>query len=145
MDAGDMKQHICDSYEGVTAVDGGGDTYLVYDPLGDLPADRWLPFATIVTGDRYDTASALDRPGAWRLNIGLTRARYLSLFPTPPAAVDHTRADTLLPHPVYAPQHWVCVVDPGPATRDLVSELLADAYDFAVRKHANQRRRRHAD
>ncbi|MEV0808848.1 DUF6194 family protein [Micromonospora sp. NPDC050200] len=65
----------------------GPRTFFVYDPLGDLPADRWLPFATIVTGDHHDTASAgavarygpasaLDRPGAWRLNIGLTRARY---------------------------------------------------------------------
>ncbi|MEU5940990.1 DUF6194 family protein [Micromonospora sp. NPDC047548] len=145
MDTDDMKRHISDSFEGVAAVDGGDDTYFVYDPLGDLPADRWLPFATIVTGDHHDTASALDRPGAWRLNIGLTRARYASVFATAPAGgapVDHTVTDTLLPHPVYAPQHWVCVVNPGPATRELVGELLADAYGFAVRKHLNQRRRR---
>jgi hypothetical protein len=38
----------------------------------------------------------------------------------------------------------VCVVNPGEATLDTVRSLLAEAYEFAARKHANHRARRPA-
>ncbi|MFG3418005.1 DUF6194 family protein [Micromonospora sp. NPDC048063] len=151
MDVDEMKHYICRTFAGVTAPEANGDTFFLYDPQRDLPAERQLPFATIVTGDHYDTASALSRPGFWRLNIGLTRSGYAALFGAPStrgehgetdARVDHAATDVVLPHPVYAAQHWVCVVNPGEATLDTVRTLLADAYDFAVRKHANHRARR---
>jgi hypothetical protein len=138
MDATEMKQYICGTFDGVTAVNGTGDTFLSYDPDGDLPADRWFPFATIVTGDRYDTVSDLDPAGRYRLNIGLPKATYLSLFGTPPAQLDYAAADVLMPHPVYGGQYWVCVVNPGESTREVVGELLAEAHRFAARKHANR-------
>ncbi|MER6757359.1 DUF6194 family protein [Micromonospora echinofusca] len=142
MDVGDMKRHIRDTFGGVRTLEANGDTFYIYDPGRDLPAERQLPFATIVTGDHYDDASALGRPGAWRLNIGLTRSAYARLFPHGcDDGVDHTVTDTVLPHPVYAPQHWVCVVDPGEATLATVRQLLAEAYAFAARKHANHRSR----
>ncbi|TDB74150.1 hypothetical protein E1165_15350 [Micromonospora sp. KC723] len=137
-----MIRYIRDTFEGVDAPEARGDTFFIYDPWRDLPDSRRMPFATIVTGDHeYDSASALDRPGAWRLNIGLTRARYARLFPTVPVDVDHRVVDTLLPHPVYAPQRWVCVVNPGAGTEALVRDLLDEAYAFAVRKYDNHRRR----
>ncbi|MEU4782586.1 DUF6194 family protein [Micromonospora sp. NPDC023633] len=145
MDVGDMKRYIRETFDGVDILEANEDTFYIYDPGRDLPAERQLPFATIVTGDHYDDASALDRPGAWRLNIGLTRSAYGALFAQrhgSDGGVDHTVPDTVLPHPVYAPQHWVCVVNPGEATLDTVRQLLAEAYDFAARKHANHRSRR---
>lgn len=51
--------------------------------------------------------------------------------------------DTLLPHPTYASQHWVCVLNPGEATLETVRALLAEAYEFAARKYANRARREH--
>ncbi|MEU9508715.1 DUF6194 family protein [Micromonospora sp. NPDC048170] len=145
MNVEDTKRYVCETFDGVDALEANGDTFFVYDPGRDLPAERQMPFATIVTGDHYDDASALSRPGAWRLNIGLDRSAYGALFPQrhgPDGDVDHTVTDTVLPHPVYASQHWVCVVDPGEATVDTVRRLLAEAYDFAARKHANHRSRR---
>ncbi|MFG2010431.1 DUF6194 family protein [Micromonospora sp. NPDC048868] len=143
MDVGDMKRYIRETFDGVDALEANGDTFYIYDPGRDLPAERQLPFATIVTGDHYDDASDLGRPGAWRLNVGLTRSAYGALFPQGHGPhVDHTAPDTVLPHPVYAPQHWVCVVNPGEASVDTVRQLLAEAYDFAARKHANHRSRR---
>ncbi|MEH1099904.1 DUF6194 family protein [Micromonospora sp. CPCC 205561] len=145
MDVGEMKRYICATFAGVSAPEANGDTFFVYDPDRDLPAERQLPFATLVTGDHYDDASALSRPGAWRLNIGLPRAAYAALLPGrggSDADVDHTAADVLLPHPVYAGQHWVCVVNPGEATLGTVRQLLAEAYEFAVRRHLNHRNRR---
>lgn len=147
-----MKRHILDTFDGVTALEATGDTFLIYDPRGDLPPERQLPFATIVTGDHYDTASHLDRPGAYRLNIGLTRATYTARFGPAPSArdehgildtgVDYAATDTLLPHPHYASQYWVCVINPGEATLPVVRTLLTEAHAFAARKYANHRARR---
>ncbi|NJP33982.1 DUF6194 family protein [Micromonospora thermarum] len=152
MNADEMTRHILDTFDGVTALEATGDTFFIYDPHGDLPAQRQLPFATIVTGDHYDTVSDLNRPGAYRLNIGLTRAGYTTLFGPAPSrrdeqgvldtGVDYAATDTLMPHPIYASQHWVSVVDPGDATLPAVRALLAEAHGFAARKHANQRTRR---
>ncbi|MGK5521674.1 DUF6194 family protein [Micromonospora sp. URMC 107] len=145
MNVEDMKRYIRETFDGVDILEANGDIFYIYDPGRDLPAERQLPFATIVTGDHYDDASALSRPDAWRLNIGLTRSAYGALFAQGHGAdggVDHTVPDTVLPHPVYAPQHWVCVVNPGEATLGAVRHLLAEAYDFAARKYANHRSRR---
>src|SRR5258706_1919988 len=126
MDAGDVKRYIWDAFDGVNPVENDGDTFLIYDPAGNLPPERQLPFATIVTDDHYDTVSALDRPGAYRLNVGLTKATYASLFGAAPTrrdehgvlqtGFDYAATDTLMPHPIYASQYWVCIVNPGEAS-----------------------------
>jgi len=152
MNADDMQRYIRETFDGLNVMEGAGDTYFIYDPVGDLPANRQMPFATIVTGDRYDSVSDLDRPGVYRLNIGLTKATYGSLFGAAPTqrdehgvlqtGSDYAATDTLMPHPVYASQYWVCVVNPGEATLDAVRKLLIEAHEFAARKYANQQTRR---
>jgi len=147
-----MTRYIADAFDGVRTLDAAGDTFLLYDPAGDLPAERQLPFATIVTGDHYDTVSHLDRPDTYRLNIGLTKATYASWFGAPPrqrdadgvleTGFDYAAVDTLLPHPTYAAQHWVCVVNPGEATLATVRTMLAEAHAFAARKYASYQARR---
>jgi len=99
-----------------TALENSGDTFLIFDPAGDLPPERQQPFATIVTGDRYDSVSELSRPGAYRINIGLTKAGYAALFGAPPTtwAAGYAATDVLMPHPVYASQYWVCVGESKP-------------------------------
>lgn len=141
MDANEMNRYIREAFDGINAVDSSDDTFFMYDPDGDLPAERQIPFATIVTGDHYDNVSNLDRPGAYRLNIGLTKATYTALFGAVPAP-DHAAVDTVMPHPTYASQHWVCVVNPGEATLDTVRTLLAEAHAFAARKYTNHQARR---
>src|SRR5438477_12778007 len=110
MDASAMRRYVCDTFDAVWAVDHLGDTFLMYAPDGELPPERQFPFVTIVTGDRYDTVSDLDRPDRYRLNIGLTKAGYAARFGgAAETEYDYTAEDTLMPHPVYAGQHWVCV------------------------------------
>jgi hypothetical protein len=147
-----MTRYICETFDGVRAVEGAGDTFFRYDPDADLPPERQLPFATIVTGDHYDTVSRLNRPGAYRLNLGLTKATYTGSFGPAPTrrdadgvldtGFDHAAVDTVVPHPSYASQYWVSVVNPGQATWDTVRTLLAEAHGFAARKHANHQARR---
>ncbi|MEJ3746169.1 DUF6194 family protein [Actinomycetes bacterium KLBMP 9797] len=151
MDAQEMARYVRETFDGVRVLEHLGDTYFLYDPEGDLPPERQQPFATIMTGDRYDTVSRLDRPGAYRINIGLTKATYTALFGAAPrgrddggvleTGYDYAATDTLMPHPIYASQYWVCVVNPGEATRDTVPALLAEAHGFWARKHANHRAR----
>jgi hypothetical protein len=47
---------------------------------------------------------------------------------------DFTALNRLLPHPVYAPQSWVCVLNPDEDTFKTVQSLLAEAYDRAVQR-----------
>jgi hypothetical protein len=151
MDAEAMASRITNGMRDVREIRSWGDSYFIYDPMKDLPADRWLPFATIVTADRHDQVSDLDRPDVFRLNIGLTTSTYVARFGPPPTGrdaaellgsrFDYTALDVVMPHPVYAGHHWVCVLNPGESTMPVVDELLAEAYAFAVRKDENRRRR----
>ncbi len=151
MDADVVRDYIRDTFDGLNVAENAGDTFFIYDPDRDLPPERTFPFATIVTGDHYEHVSDLDRPGAYRLNIGLTKATYTKLFGAAPTVrnddgvlvteYDYTAADSLMPHPIYASQHWVCTVTPSTAGLETLKPLLAEAYEFAVRKHANTRGR----
>lgn len=151
MDATTMTRYISEAFDGIRFVEYSGDTFFSYDPDGDLPDDRWSPFATVLTDDNYDTVSNLSEPGAYRINIGLTKQAYVSRLGSAPhsrdeqgilvTGFDYSVRDRVLPHPHYASQHWVCVVNPGPETTGDVRVLLDDAYRFAARKHANQRAR----
>src|SRR5581483_9814406 len=95
MDQDAIIGYIADTFPGVDVVRGAegiaaGDTFFMYDPDGRLDPKRRFPFATIVTKDYgdFDRASNLDRPGVFRLNVGVSRDTYRSLFgplPAPPA------------------------------------------------------------
>lgn len=132
-----MTREICGTHAGVRLLEADGDMYFLYDPDADLPPERQLPFATIVTGNRFDTISELDRPDVYRLNIGLTKTTYTERYAT--TTGDYTALDTVLPHPTYGAQHWVCVLNPGPATLETVRALLVEAHTFAARKYDNHR------
>jgi hypothetical protein len=43
-----------------------------------------------------------------------------------------------MPHPVYAPQSWVCVLNPSRETFEAVQPLLAEAYSIAANRHASR-------
>ena len=138
---------------GIVTTEGSGDWYLFYDPDGITRPDQRFPFCTLVTGDRYDAASRLNRdPATYRVNVGVDRRCYEDLFgPAPRQAAghevietgfDYAATDTLLPHPFYAPLHWVCVVNPGDRTRARLGELLDLAHGLARRTYDNRKGRR---
>jgi hypothetical protein len=136
-------------YDGLRVLEAQDDLFYLYDPAGDLPPERQQPFATVVTGDHYEKVSHLDEPGAWRLNLGLTKATYTRLFgPVPTerdadwvldSGHDYTARDTLMPHPFYAAQHWVAIVNPKEL--EPLLPLIAEAHEFAARKYANHQAR----
>jgi len=121
-----------------------GDSFFYYDPAQSIPADRRFPFATIVTKDYpgFDEASNVNRDGVFRLNISVGRRKFEELIGYPPAQhdehhtdFDYTAIDTLLPHPVYASQAWVSILQPGERTDEKARSLLTEAHRRAVARY----------
>jgi hypothetical protein len=114
-----------------------GDTFFFYDPERRLEGANKFPFATIVTKDygEFDNLSKLDRDGVFRLNIGLSAETYDSLFPAGMEPKDFSQLDVLMPHPVYAKNHWVSVLNPGARTFDSVKRLIAEAHSRAAHRY----------
>ncbi|MEO8084254.1 MAG: DUF6194 family protein [Ardenticatenales bacterium] len=137
MDEATITRYLTDTFDDVQLHGIEGWTFYFYG------TDRMMPFATLGTqDDAYDRASDLNRPSVFRLNIGVSKATYRSLFgPEAPIAGpdgvvqtghDFTALDRIMPHPVYAPQSWLCVLNPSAATFEAVKPLLAEGYERAV-------------
>ena len=90
-----------------------GDIFFIYDPDDNLPPQRQFPFATIVVKDYpgFDEASNLNRPGIFRLNLGLNKDTFRAALRSTPenqGTVDESEVihdfaaiNKLMPHPVY--------------------------------------------
>jgi hypothetical protein len=143
MDEASIIQYITDTFSGIDTVTVEGNIFFFYDP------DHKFPFATLMTNDDNDSASNLNRPSVFRLNVGIGKQTYRSLFGSQPfrsgaggvvdSGYDFTALDQVMPHPVYGSMYWVCVLNPSAATfQAVVRPFLAEAYDLAVRKYAKR-------
>ena len=125
MDAAAITQYITDTFANVETADNYG-----------------YPFATLAVADfDYDRVSNLDRPGVYRLNIGVSKQTFIALFGAGKVDVsgyDFTVLDTIMPHPEYASQSFICVLSPSPETFEKLQPMLAEAYDIAVRRQAKR-------
>ena len=100
---------------------------------------HWPNFATIVTTDEHDmgTPSDLARHGVFRLNLGVGRATFERIAGDAGTEPDFAAFDRLLPHPVYAKQRWISILNPSDDTfRDVVLPLLAEAHDRLAAQRA---------
>ena len=123
-----IVQYIRETDPETDVLESGGTWFCSLDPERHFPN-----YATIVTNNDYDDGSDLDREGVFRLNLGLTRATFERLVgdaldaAAPP---DYAVLDTLLPHPIYAAQLWISILNPSATTFDeVVIPLIAEAYD----------------
>ena len=132
-----ITSYITSTFENVKTTVNLGYTFFIYRD------DDMLPFATVAsTGNEYEKISNLDRPGVYRLNIGVSRETFKSLFGTNKpdiSAYDFTALDIIMPHPDYSAQSFLCVLSPSEATFERIKPLLAEAYNIAVKKY-NQRK-----
>jgi hypothetical protein len=132
MDELSVADYILKTFPAVETTTAYGYTFFFYG------SDHTLPFATIASSNNeYESISDLDRPGVFRLNIGVSRQTFQALFG--PAKVDVSRfdftlLDVIMPHPDYAPQNFICVLSPSEATFEKIRDLLAEAYAIAVRR-----------
>jgi len=128
VDEAAIVDHIRKTYPDADILTAGSGTFFSLDP-----EKHWPNFVTLVTSDEYDLASNLSRPGVYRLNIGLSKQTFDGLVSaiTDP---DYAALDRVMPHPVYALQHWVSILNPTEATFDsIVKPLLDEAHAAASR------------
>jgi hypothetical protein len=128
-----ITSYITDTFEEVETTVNMGYTFFFYRD------DHMHAFATIAsTGNEYEKISNLDRPGVYRLNIGVSRERFKSLFGANKISVsdyDFTELDTIMPHPDYSSQSFICVLSPSEATFERIRPMLAEAHDIAMKKY----------
>src|ERR1041385_2720721 len=111
----EISQYISDTFEGVDFEVNSYGSFFFYNPDSNLPPDHTFPFVTIVTNDNNDEFSNLNRPSVFRLNIGVGKQTFRSLFGSPvlpsdedstsvsddkTGNYDFTALDQLMPHPV---------------------------------------------
>lgn len=149
MNESEISQYIIATFEGVDVVVASGDSFFFYNPDRNVPPDHRYMFLTIVTSDINDQFSNLNRPSVFRLNIGIDKQTFRSLFGKPSlpsdsavisgeneSSYDFTALDQIMPHPVYGRMFWVCVLNPGEETFETkVRQLLGEAYNLAVSKY----------
>jgi hypothetical protein len=130
-----ITRAILERYPDTDVVDALGATFFSLDP-----EKHWPNFATIVTTDEHDEGapSRLSRPGTFRLNLGVGRETFERLVGSM-SDPDYAAFDRVLPHPVYAKQRWISILNPSDATfRDVVAPLLAEAYERVARQRAGR-------
>jgi hypothetical protein len=143
MDQSRLHRWIVESFDGVATQEAHGYTFYFFGE------DRKLPFVTIAhPQNAWEKVSDLDRPGVYRLNIGVRPETYRALFgPQPPKAGasgvvetghDFTALDQVMPHPHYATQSWLCVLSPSADTFACLQPLVREAYDLAVARDAKR-------
>jgi hypothetical protein len=139
MNESSVADYIMKTFSDVETSTDFGYTFFFYK------SDHLLSFATIASTDNeYESISNLNRPGVFRLNIGVSRETFQSLFGAAKVDVskyDFTALDLIMPHPDYAPQNFICVLSPSEATFEKIKPLLAEAYDIAVRRFTRRNKK----
>ena len=137
MDEKSLSDWIVENLSETQVTTADGSSFFLTDPEGKFP------YATIVTTDLYDSFSDLSRPGFFRVNIGVSKATFLSLFGSKdPEGYDFTAVDQFMPHPVYGKMYWISVVNPDVRTLERTKELLREAYEADLAKQARRAQRK---
>lgn len=139
----DILRYCLDNFEGVVEVSSWGERGIFYNPGGVLKRGVYILTVKEKDGDN-DRASMLDREGVWRLNIGVRKATFRTLFgelPKRPCKggivdmpYDFSTKDVIMPHSVYAWMGWICVLNPSEATFEQLKPLILEAYEYAKEK-----------
>ena len=129
-----IVRYITESYPATDVVQAMNAWFFSLDP-----EKHWPNYATLVTTNEHDDASGLDRPGVFRLNLGVDRPTFERIAAANPEP-DYTVFDTLLPHPVYAKQLWISILNPTDETfAETIIPLLALAHDRLAAQRARHR------
>ena len=96
-----------------------------------LDEKHWPNFATVVWTDEHDEGapSNLAREGVYRVNVGVDRPTFERLVGSVTES-DFAAFDRFVPHPVYAKQRWIAILNPShESVRDALLPLIAAGHD----------------
>jgi hypothetical protein len=99
--------------------------------------DHLLSFVTIANADNdWDNVSNLNRDGVFRINIGVSRETFDRLIEEPSGnePVDYSVLNTFLPHPEYAKQNFLCILNPSGENVQRTKELIMEAHAMAAKR-----------
>ncbi|MCU0512160.1 MAG: DUF6194 family protein [Anaerolineae bacterium] len=104
--------------------------------------DHRVAFVTIGYEDNeFDTVSQLNREGVFRVNIGVSKATFQALLPEAAATTpDYAALNVFLPHPHYARQHYLCILNPAGDNATRTRELIVEAHGLAAARQRGRSR-----
>lgn len=143
-----ILKYCLDNLEGVAEVRSWGERGIFYNPSSVLK--RGVYVLTIKEKDGgNDRASRLDREGAWRVNIGVRKQTFRTLFgelpkrPCKGSIVDmpynFTAKNVIMPHPVYAWMGWICALSPSETTFESLKPYILESYEYAKEKFSKRK------
>ncbi|PSK91181.1 DUF6194 family protein [Taibaiella chishuiensis] len=125
-----IEQYITTRLPGATRLESAGYIFYFYGQ------EQMMPFLTLATADQEgDRDSNLDREGVYRVNIGLPKEQYQGLLPHTGAAPDYTALNVWMPHPHYAKQYYVCILNPEGDNLSRSFGLIDAAYNLAQKRY----------
>ena len=127
-----------------------GERGIFFNPDNRLPKGIYVLTFKEKDGPN-DSASALDRGGRYRLNLGLSPQSFRNWFGPPPprpragsivaTGHDFTTENTVMPHPVYGWMGWIGVINPSAETFERLKPVIAESIILAEKKFAQRIRR----
>lgn len=98
--------------------------------------DHRLSFVTIANSDNdYDKVSNLNREGVFRVNIGISKETFKNLIGDSNSEhIDYSVLNVFLPHPDYAQQHFVCILNPSNENIETTKKLIIEAHAIAAKR-----------
>lgn len=96
--------------------------------------DHRLPFVTIANSDQdFDNVSNLSREGVFRINIGVSKETFKNLIAESGSEpIDYSVLNIFLPHPDYAAQNFICILNPSGENVEATKKLIVEAYSIAA-------------
>jgi hypothetical protein len=97
--------------------------------------DHLLSFVTVANAENeWDNVSNLNREGVFRVNIGISRETFDTLIGEPSEPLDYSVLNTFLPHPEYAKQNFICILNPEGENAERTRELIREAHAIATKR-----------
>lgn len=142
IDENAIETYLLNTYNHINPINSWGERSYFVNP--EMKLKRGSYFATVKSKDgEHDRASALNRAGVFRLNIGLTPEKYEEMFgrrsPRPAKGgvikgnFDFQALNIFMPHPIYGWMGWIAINNPDEANFEKSKEYLAIAYEKALK------------
>jgi hypothetical protein len=132
------------NYSGLKIIDAWGEKSLFYNPDDSLK--RGIYFCTLKNKDgENDKASHLHRADVFRMNFGISKKTFVSIFNTIPKRpvkggviegdYDFQSTDILTPHPIYGWMAWVSILNPSKTSFKDLKALIDESYELCTQKY----------
>lgn len=143
-----VLKYLIENYSGLKITDAWGETSLFYNP--DDLLKRGIYFCTLKNKDGVnDKASYLNRVDVFRINFGVSKKTFLSIFEELPKRpikggiiegnYDFQNLDTITPHPIYGWMAWISIVKPSIQSFEAMIPLVDESYKLCIEKYKKKK------